>query len=286
MKQKLAFLAGIIENPYMLDELDIQAEEFRNTQNGQIFRLVLKMKDINMEITSSTFLDYVDTQNDPDLFMYSVEILNNTFSKAENLPVYAKAIRRDSNGLTLSNTLASLSAMASEFGPYDDKYEKVLDTITALRREGEKEQINLKARLGDFLEELDRRHSLDGIDGLATGFKMLDNRFNGIKPTDLVIVAGRPAMGKTTLALNVADQVSLSGGTVQIFSLEMGGAQLTDKTMSNVSGVLLNTIKTGKLKESDWPMMTAAIAQLDGKKLFIDESSTTVPQMKVICKKD
>lgn len=282
---EVSFLAGIIENPYMLDELDIQAEEFRNTQNSQIFRLVLKMKDISMEITSSTFLDYVDTQNDPDLFMYSVEILNNTFSKAENLPVYAKAIRRDSNGLTLSNTLASLSAMASEFGPYDDKYEKVLDTITALRREGEKEQINLKARLGDFLEELDRRHSLDGLDGLATGFKMLDNRFNGIKPTDLVIVAGRPAMGKTTLALNVADKVSLSGGTVQIFSLEMGGAQLTDKTMSNVSGVLLNTIKTGKLKESDWPMMTAAIAQLDGKKIFIDESATTVPQMKVICKK-
>jgi replicative DNA helicase len=198
---------------------------------------------------------------------------------------YAKAILRDSQGAKLSVTLSELAVMAGSHGDYPDKMENVLNTIAEMQEPEQRELVDINTSMGNFINELERRQSIKGMDGLSTGFDLLDERFNGLKPSDLIIVAGRPSMGKTTFALNIADHLVVNNKSVLLFSLEMSAPQLVDKTMSNLSGIGLSKIKTGNLGSEDYSMISHTMSRLKDKRLAIDESATTVQKMSIIAKK-
>src|SRR6186713_1436485 len=116
--------------------------------------------------------------------------------------------------------------------------------------------------------------------GLPTGFIDFDNLTGGLRGGDLLIVAGRPSMGKSTLAINMAEYAALKDGiraSVAIFSLEMPAEQILTRMLSSVGSVHLGNIRSGKLSEDDWPRITGATKQLQDAKIFIDDTPALTP---------
>jgi len=116
--------------------------------------------------------------------------------------------------------------------------------------------------------------------GLPTGFIDFDEKTGGLRGGDLLIVAGRPSMGKSTLAINMAEHAALKEGiraSVAIFSLEMPADQILTRMLSSVGSVHLGNIRSGKLSEDDWPRITGATKQLQDAKIFIDDTPALTP---------
>jgi replicative DNA helicase len=207
------------------------------------------------------------------------------FISLSGMANYAKAILRDSQGAKLSVTLSELAVMAGEHGSYPDKMENVLNTIADMHEPEQKDSVDMKDLMKSYINEIERRQTIKGMDGLSTGFDALDGRFNGLKPSDLIIVAGRPSMGKTTFALNIADHLSINGKSVLVFSLEMSAMQLADKTASNLSDIPLSKLKQGHLTGEDYGLFSHAVSRINNSGLTINESARTVQQMSIIAKK-
>ena len=129
--------------------------------------------------------------------------------------------------------------------------------------------------------------SKDVVTGLATGFVDIDEMTSGLQKGDLVIVAGRPAMGKTSFCLNIAQHVSMRvGETVGLFSLEMSKEQLALRLLCADARIDAHKLRTGKLSEKDWARLAKAYSDLSNAKLFIDDSATISPlEMRAKCRR-
>lgn len=284
---EIGFLGIILNNSKLLDDYDLQPEEFIVPQNRMVYQAILNMREKDQPITCATFMDFIEqtTPDDLNLFNNSVKIMNEYITDS-GIDSYAQAIRRDAQGHILGNTLTELAEVAHGFGSYQEKYEKVLDTITALQEPDSKELVDIKIHLETFVDDLERRQNSQGLDGLSTGFTKLDERFNGLKKTDLIIIAGRPSQGKTTLALNIAENIALQDKSVLVFSLEMSASQLITKSVASISGLELNKIKqTEPLDEDSYVKLGTGIGRLKETNLTIDESARSVHQMTTIAKK-
>jgi replicative DNA helicase len=139
----------------------------------------------------------------------------------------------------------------------------------------------VRRMLPTLIEKIDEWHSNpDAMRGLATGFTDFDRRTGGLRGGDLVIVAGRPSMGKTTLAINMAENVALDPnvkGSVLVFSMEMPAEQLMTRMLSSVGGVPLHDIRSGRVTDHDWVRISSATSQLQEARIFIDESPGLTP---------
>jgi replicative DNA helicase len=129
--------------------------------------------------------------------------------------------------------------------------------------------------------------SKDVVTGLATGFVDIDEMTSGLQKGDLVIVAARPAMGKTSFCLNIAQHVALRvGETVGLFSLEMSKEQLALRLLCADARVDAHRLRTGKLNEKDWARLAKAYTDLSQSKLYIDDSATISPlEMRAKCRR-
>jgi replicative DNA helicase len=129
--------------------------------------------------------------------------------------------------------------------------------------------------------------SKDVVTGLATGFVDIDEMTSGLQNGDLVIVAGRPAMGKTSFCLNIAQHVSMRvGETVGLFSLEMSKEQLVLRMLCSDARVDAHKLRTGRLQEKDWARLAKAYADLSASRIFIDDSATLTPlEMRAKCRR-
>ncbi len=108
---------------------------------------------------------------------------------------------------------------------------------------------------------------------MPTGFADLDGKTSGLQPGDLIIVAGRPSMGKTAFSLNIGEHVAIDQGLpVAVFSMEMGGSQLAMRMLGSVGRLDQHKVRTGQLGDDDWPRLTHAIAKMQDAQLFIDET--------------
>ncbi len=116
------------------------------------------------------------------------------------------------------------------------------------------------------------------ITGIPTGFDDLDKKTAGLQPADLVIVAGRPSMGKTSLAMNMAEHAVMEGeNAVLVFSMEMPSEQLVIRMLSSLGRIDQTRMRTGDMHEDDWPRFTSAVSQLKDKRLFIDDTPALTP---------
>jgi replicative DNA helicase len=132
----------------------------------------------------------------------------------------------------------------------------------------------LLTKVVERIETLYGREDASDVTGVATGFTDLDSKTSGLQPGDLVIVAGRPSMGKTAFAINIAEHVALeSAKPVAIFSMEMGGTQLAMRMIGSVGRLNQHTLRTGKLEDDDWSRMTHALGRLNDAPIFIDETA-------------
>ena len=125
----------------------------------------------------------------------------------------------------------------------------------------------------DRIQELSDRDSPAGITGVATGLTDLDEKTSGLQPSDMIVLAARPGMGKTSLALNIAEHVAVEGGLpVAVFSMEMPGTQLATRFLSSVGRIDQSKIRSGKLNDEEWQRLTYALGKLHEAPIFIDET--------------
>jgi replicative DNA helicase len=139
----------------------------------------------------------------------------------------------------------------------------------------------VRTLLPHVIDQIDEAHSNpDKLRGLPSGFAEFDKKTGGLRPGDLVIVAGRPSMGKTTLAVNMAEYAAVHQAKrvpVAIFSMEMPSEQLITRMLSSIGGVPLGNLRSGRISDDDWVRITSATSQLSEAKIFIDETPALTP---------
>lgn len=144
--------------------------------------------------------------------------------------------------------------------------------------------------VGDTLDKVmagvnERCKSDKGLVGVSSGFYDLDTMLSGLPPGDLIILAARPAMGKTALAMNIAENIAMSGVTCMVFSLEMEKHRLVERIVAGLSGVHLKALRNGLLNDTTWPKVTNAISKLRGIPLIIDDTpALSITQIKARAK--
>lgn len=202
--------------------------------------------------------------------------LTTSVPTAANIRHYAKIVKEKS---LLRNLIASATTIVSE--AYEaqedaddllDKAERMIFEITSKKIEGG--FVSLKEIIKDSIETIDSLYQRKtNITGIPTGFHDFDRLTAGLQPSDLIVVAGRPSMGKSAFAASVAEHVGVAEKLpVAIFSLEMSKEQLVQRMLCSHARVDANKVRTGFLSQSDWPRLTNAAGKLSEAPIYIDDS--------------
>lgn len=208
-------------------------------------------------------------------------------SLAQNTPSAAN-IRRYGEIVRDRSVLRKLVTVADEissgaFNPQGKDTRQLLDEaeskIFQIAEEGSRGAggfLSLQPLLTKVVERIDElyhRDSTSDVTGVSTGFADLDKMTSGLQPGDLVIVAGRPSMGKTAFSINIGEHVAVEEGLpVAVFSMEMGASQLAMRVLGSVGYLDQHRLRTGKLLDEDWPNLTHAITKMQDAQLYIDET--------------
>jgi replicative DNA helicase len=162
-----------------------------------------------------------------------------------------------------------------------DHAEKLVFEIAEMGSRGREGAVRVSALLPPLIDKIDEWHSNpDKLRGLATGFTDFDRKTGGLRGGDLIVIAGRPSMGKSTLAVNMAEYAAVSPdvkATVAIFTMEMPSEQIVTRMLSSIGHVPLNSMRTGQISDDDWVRITAATSQLSDARIFIDETPALTP---------
>ena len=259
--------------------------DFYRTEHRILYRAILALATKNQPFDVVTLLDNLKSNNaldDAGGEAYLFELANNTPSVA-NVSAYADIVREKSVQRQLIGVATDIADSAYNPGSRDvsellDFAEsKVFKIAEQTPSDGGPEII--KSILVRAVERIDALyHSGDSITGLSTGLADLDELTSGLQPSDLIIIAGRPSMGKTTLAMNIAEHAAIkSTKPVLVFSMEMPGDSLAMRMMSSLGRIDQHRIRTGKLDDDDWPRVTSAVHMLSEASLFIDDTAALSP---------
>ncbi|KPK41278.1 MAG: replicative DNA helicase [Omnitrophica WOR_2 bacterium SM23_29] len=197
---------------------------------------------------------------------------------AANVRHYAKIVKEKSllrNLITSATTIASEAYEAEEDADaLLDKAERMIFEITSKKIEGG--FVSLKDIIKDSIETIDSLYQRKtNITGIPTGFHDFDRLTAGLQKSDLIVVAGRPSMGKSAFACSIAEHIGVGESLpVAIFSLEMSKEQLVQRMLCSHAKVDANKVRTGFLSQSDWPRLTNAAGKLSEAPIFIDDSAT------------
>ncbi|MCU7960816.1 MAG: replicative DNA helicase [gamma proteobacterium symbiont of Bathyaustriella thionipta] len=214
---------------------------------------------------------------------YIASIVNDTPSAA-NIRAYADIVREHAikRSLIQAGTGIADSAFNTEGRNVDelmDEAEKKVFAIADRKTRGQDGFKGIASLLNQAVDRIETLYDLDDpITGLATGFDDFDERTSGLQPGDLVIVAGRPSMGKTTYAMNIAENIAIKEQKpVAVFSMEMPGDSLAMRMMSSLGRIDQLRVRTGKLSDDEWPRLTSAVSLLSQAPMFIDDTAALTP---------
>jgi replicative DNA helicase len=214
---------------------------------------------------------------------YLGTLANNTPSTA-NIVAYANIVRERALVRQLIHVANNISSSA--FHPdgktamelLDHAEQRILEiNEQGARRRGGFESIkNLLTNTVDRIDKLFRQES--ALTGITTGYTDLDEMTSGLQAADLIIIAGRPSMGKTSLAMNIAENAAIGQNLpVAIFSMEMPGEMLIMRMLSSLGRVRLQKVRSGKLEDEDWPRLTSAISLLAEAPIYVDDTPALTP---------
>ena len=215
-----------------------------------------------------------------DMLSRAVEVLGHV--KIASLSYYAEQVKNRTLTRRLELALNQARELVNGENPRAAQ-EQILELIGKLGAQESKDLWDMRASSKLYLEELERRFEAGGeLIGLSTGFEHLDDRISGMRPGDLIIVAGRPSMGKTTLALNILEHNAIHAKVPALaFSMEMPHSQLTEKLYASQGRIDLTRLRNGTLQEDDWPKLSAAAQLISRAPLFIDDrAALSIPQMR------
>jgi len=200
---------------------------------------------------------------------------------AANIRHYAQIVRDRSILRQLAATAGDIADSA--YNPLGRGAKEILDNAEAkilhIAEQGERgtrQYEEIGKLLGEVVERIETLYNRDdpsAVTGVPTGFADLDEKTSGLQPGDLVIIAGRPSMGKTALALNITEHVALNTKMpVAVFSMEMGASQLALRMIGSVGRLDQHKLRTGRLVQEDWDKLSAALGRLNDAPILIDET--------------
>ncbi|MBA2352041.1 MAG: replicative DNA helicase [Burkholderiales bacterium] len=191
--------------------------------------------------------------------------------------VRERAVMRKLAEVGVDITESAYNAMGRSAGELLDAAESKVFEIAEAGSRGRHGFVEIQPLLTQVVERIDMLYARDNpsdITGVPTGFTDLDSMTSGLQPGELIIVAGRPSMGKTAFALNIAEHVALAAGLpVGVFSMEMGGTQLVMRLLGSVGRLDQHKVRTGRLLDDDWRKLTHALEKLNDAPIQIDETA-------------
>lgn len=261
-------------------------EDFYLRAHQIIFRAIAELQSRSQPCDVITLGDQFEDQGKEEETGgadYLTELASNTPSVA-NIKAYANIVRERSvtrQLIDVGHQIAQ-SGYEPEGRQVQDLLEEAETSVFKIREKGARGQsqfVSIQEGLRQAFENIQHLHEMQGsITGVTTGFKDFDEKTAGLQKGDLVIVAGRPSMGKTSFAMNMAENAAIRASVpVVVFSMEMSAAQLVTRMISSLGRINQHNLRIGDIKDEDWPRITSAMNMLNETKIFIDETPGLTP---------
>ena len=264
--------------------------DFYLRQNREIFETIYSMFSYARPIDGITVFGEMEKAGltDDSTRSYLAQLMEITPTSA-NVLEYAAIVRDKALLRSVAQAAGEITALVQEgMGEAGEILEASEQKIYAIRRgQSAQEMVPLRQVLPDVLDRLNEmsEHE-DHLPGLSTGLSAIDQKITGLNKSDLILLAARPGMGKTSLALNVALNVAKGGKTVAVFSLEMSREQLAARLLSSEALVENNRLRTGLLRETDWEKIAGAATVLNRLDIRIDDNPLlSVADMNAKCRR-
>jgi len=263
----------------------VAAADFYRPEHRAIFRQIALLVDRGEPVDVVTVSDRLLATGELDAaggHTYLAELAEQT-PTASNVRAYANAVRERSVLRQLINAAQDIASAG--FNPEGRSSEELVDEaerlIMQISESGQKAggPQGMEGLLKGAIDRIEELYNTGGdITGLTTGFIDLDRMTSGLQPSDLVIVAGRPSMGKTSFAMNLIENAALaSDRPLMVFSMEMPAEQLVIRMLSSLGRIDQGRVRTGKLEQDDWPKLASATEKLKGTQVFIDDTPALTP---------
>ncbi|AVX13823.1 replicative DNA helicase [Stutzerimonas stutzeri] len=287
-------IGAMLIQPHLIDVISegLAPDAFAYPENADLYRLILALHDEGKPVDIITLADRRGTlSNDQMTLVYAAEIQKNTPSAA-NAKTYAAIVRDRAIARQIADAGARITQVAHEQASVEDKIAQAQALALGLDLSGTDGECQLVGDiLANHIEILQARHdrSVAGvtIDGLSTGIPDLDGSVQGMKSGQMIVVAGRPAMGKTTFAMNIAAEVAVEQRKpVLVISLEMSKEQLMDRLLAAVGGIPLPGLKDGTCThEYSMELAAAALKLRDAPITVSDVPVMTMPRIRAIARR-
>ena len=283
-----AVLGGLMLAPEAYDTVadGLNERDFYRRDHQLIFRAIRELAEKSRPFDAVTLGEWFESNGHAELVAggsYLIELASTTPSAA-NIKAYAEIVRDKS-------VLRQLIEVGTEIvndGFQPDgresaeilaKAEQEVFAIAEAGSQGRTDFTAMNTALSEAFDVLQKRYEAGGsVTGLPTGYTEFDEMTAGLQPTDLLILAARPAMGKTTLALNMAEHAAIrTKKAVAVFSMEMSASQLALRLISSNGRVNAQRLRSGQLEDEDWSRVTSAIRMLKEAKIFIDDTPGLSP---------
>jgi replicative DNA helicase len=278
-------LGGLLIDNGAFDKIgDVVTDgDFYRDDHRRIFRHVSRLIERGKPADVVTVDEAIKVSEDKDKtggITYLAALAGNTPS-AHNVRRYAEIVRECAvlrKLIEVSTEIAdsALNRMGKDVGQLLDEAESKVFQIAEAGARTRQGFMEIQPLLTQVMERIDLLYHKDNpsdITGIPTGYRDLDRETSGLQPGDLIIIAGRPSMGKTALALNMAEHVAVENKLpVAIFSMEMSGSQLAMRMLGSIGRLDQHKLRTGRLSDDDWNRLTNAVGKLHDAPILVDES--------------
>ena len=283
-----SLLGGIMLDERAWDRVAdvVGGQDFYRPDHRLIFGAMGDLVERNQPLDAITVGDHLQRQgklDDAGGRAYLARLVGNT-PGAANVRSYASIVREHAMLRQLIEVGGDIAASAfeSEGRRVSELVDQAEQRVFEIAERGERRGsgfIALKEVVQPSIDRLDAlSNSEDGITGVATGFEDLDSRTAGLQAGDLVVIAGRPSMGKTTLALNIAENAAIGHKLpIGIFSMEMPKEQVTLRMIGSIGRVDQSHLRSGRLTEDDWTRINSAVSIMSNAPIFVDDAPGLTP---------
>jgi len=290
-------LGGLmLENPAWDRVADLITEtDFYRGEHRRIFTAISALADESRPFDVVTISEWLENRDELEKvggLAYLGELAKNTPSAA-NISSYASIVRERAvlRGLISVGSAITESAFNTEGRSATDLMDHAEQRVFEIAERGARAGggfAPVREVLVNVMDRIDTLyHSEASLTGVSTGFNDLDDKTSGLQPSDLIIVAGRPSMGKTAFAMNVVEQAAIKEKlAVAVFSMEMPAEQLTMRMLSSLGRIDQHKVRTGKLADDDWPRLTSALELLNATEIYIDDTPAMTPtELRARCRR-
>ena len=263
----------------------ITGDDFYRSEHRPIFRAMEGLVGQNKPLDIVTLAESLELQGELDTvggLTYLTELASST-PTASNVAAYAEIVQERSTVRKLIGVAHEIAE--SGFNPQGRDSARLIDEAESKvfkigdERPSRGGPEGVRPLLTKAIEKIDELYLTKGaLTGISSGFQDLDAITSGLQPSDLVIIAGRPSMGKTALMMNIAESAVISGNKpVLVYSLEMPSHSLVMRMLSSLGRIDQTKIRNGQLSDDDWPRLTSAVTLLNDKPLFVDDTPGLTP---------